>query len=476
MKWIKNYKIFKESKQEGSTYSNKNIVQEICTSMVLINNEFLDNILDRGLKARWSEDSSVFINDLKNMLMANNRLNLGKFEGDKCVVDTEISKINGVFNDLDFSIERDWDKLSNSRTTARNIIDKLVPDEKLSEERIRYIFWLGPNKDKEHSEDIVIELNDGKQYSLFLNKNISNQKTASFNTFADDLIGEDIGKLYNEDYLVHWNKLTQEWVKLIYENANKDIQKHIEKFVESKRIETLGYFEYYDIRHQDPKFKHLGEFIEIFDKNILNFSDLLNEIWKKKDICFMDSERVSKEWSETKIVLLNSKILESLITSSLKTNFPDDMVKLDDNFKLAGGTVKMKLFKAVVEKMGSLERPIYYLGQNGNIFNLIPSRVFFRKYYDDIELKFDYHQYFKISEDEDNNDFNIKINLELDGKRLIDMIISVKFSSGEMSGKLSAKYKFDLSDDFNYMIGSKELSQYEVQDKEDSENNIEDDN
>ena len=38
MKWIKGYQLFKESK----TYSNKNLITEICTSMVLLNSEFLD--------------------------------------------------------------------------------------------------------------------------------------------------------------------------------------------------------------------------------------------------------------------------------------------------------------------------------------------------------------------------------------------------------------------------------------------------
>ena len=47
MKWLKDYQLFKESKN----YSNKNLITEICVSMVLLNNEFLDNILDRGLIA-----------------------------------------------------------------------------------------------------------------------------------------------------------------------------------------------------------------------------------------------------------------------------------------------------------------------------------------------------------------------------------------------------------------------------------------
>lgn len=169
----------------------------------------------------------------------------------------------------------------------------------------------------------------------------------------------------------------------------------------------------------------------------------------------MDSERVTKEWMEVKIVILNSKILENLLTSSLKSNHADDIQKIEDGWKLAGGTVKMKLFKTLVEKMGCLERPIYFLGKNGDIFNLVPSREFFRENYDDLKIKFDYHVNFQVSEEEENNDFTIKIKLELDDNTLIDMFIIVKFSSGEMSGKLSAKYKFDIADNFNYLIKNK---------------------
>lgn len=449
MKWLRNYKLFKESKE---IYSTKGLIHEICVSMVLLNNGFLDSILDRGLKARYSEDSSIFLTDLKNLLLAKNRLSLGKFEGERCLVDDELSKINGIFDSVEFSIERDWDKLSGARTTARNIIDKLLPDEKLGQDEIEMIYWLGPNKDKEHQEDIVIELKDGRQFSMFLNKSLTTQKTASFNAFADELIGQNTERLFSDEYLPHWNKLTQEWVKTIYDNANKDIQKQIEKFIDPRRIETIGYFEYFDIRHQDPKYKHLGELMPQFDKNILKFSDLMTEIWKDADNCFMDPERVRKEWSETKIVLLNSKILENLLTTSIRTEFPEDIERGDDGYKTAGGTVKMKLFKAVVEKMGCMERPVYYLSNNGNIFNLVPSRGFFREKYDDMTLKFDYHVKFEVSEDEDMNDFPLKIVVDLDDEKLIELLVAVRFGGGEMSGRLSAKYRFDLADNFNYVV------------------------
>ena len=480
MKWLRNYRLFKEAAQMQAqaqndlpakpSYSSKNLISEICVSMLLLNNSFLDNLLDRGLKARYSENSDIFLTDLKNLVIAKNRLSLGRFEGERCVEDSDLGKINSIFDGADFSIEKDWDKLANARTTARNIIDKLLPDEKLESGEIERIYWIGPNKTKEYGEDIVIETKGGKQYSLYLNKSLSTQKSASFNTFADDLIGPDMERLYGEEYMPRWDKLAQQWVKTLYENANKNIQKQVEKFIDPKRIETLGYFEYFEIRHQDPKFRHLGEFIEEFDKNILKFSDLMSEIWKNRESCFMDLARVEKEWYETKIVVLNSKILENLLTSSLKTKFPEDVEKEEgSNMKKSGGTVKMKLFKTLVEKMGCLERPVYFLGSNGNSFNLMPSREFFRQKYDEMELKFDYHVSFDVAEEEEANDFKIDISLELEGEKLIGMQIIVKFSGGEMSGKLGAKYKYELADNFSYLVSKESERPEEPQEPEEDQ-------
>lgn len=457
MKWIINYELFKESRSEKSLVSSKNPILEICTSMVLLNNEFLDKILNLGLKARYVENSDVFINDLKNLLNRN-RLFIGKFIEDKCIIDDDDSKINNLFNSIEFDIEKDFNILIKSKDIARNIIEKTIPGDKLNSDRIKYIF-LNINKDSDYQEDIVIETLDGKQFSFYLNKNLSTQKTSSFNLFADDLIGGDIDKLYKEEYLPKWDKLTQQWIKIIYENANKNIQQHIEKFIEPKRIDDIGYFDYFDIRHKDPKFKYLGEFIKDFDKNILNFSDLMTEIWKNRDNCFMDTQRVYNEWMETKVTILNSKIIENLLTTSLKSNHVEDIKKVEDGWKLAGGVVKMKLFKTIVEKMGCLERPIYFLGNRGDVFHMVPSREFFRENYDDINIKFDYHVNFSVSEGEEN-DFNIKIKLELDDDKLIDMDIIIKMTS-EMSGKLTSKYKFDLSSNFNYLVYKKKSGELE---------------
>lgn len=445
----------KDLERPKGIYKPTNLVSEICTSMILINNEFLDNILDRGLKARYTENSQVFLTDLKNLVLGRNRLHLGTWNGENFVEDNETSKMNYLFESVEFDIDKDWNDLVDSRITARNIIDKLLPDQKLDSDLIKSIFWIGPNKTKEITEDIVIELNDGRQFSIHLNKNLTTSKSASFNTFMDDLIGNEVERLFDEEYIQKWNKLVQSWVKIIYQNCNRNFKIHIEKFLDPSRIDTIGWFEYFDLKHRDPRFSNLGEHIKEFDKNILWFSDFMNEIWKRRDVCFANSDTVYKEWMETKIFILNSRILENLLTNSLVKNNLDEIRRLKDGLKGANGKTKMKLMKTFVEKIGAVERGLYYLGNKGNVFHHVPSRNFFREFYNDLRIKFDYHVKLVVKSEEEENDFIIKMFLELDKKPLINCIVNVKFSGGGLSEKLSAKYKFEFSDDFNFRISEK---------------------
>jgi hypothetical protein len=453
MRFLNNWYLFESNQFK---YSSKSLIKEICVGMILINNEFLDGILDIGLKARYSENSNVFLTDLKNLLLTKNRLSLGMMKNNRFESDTEISKINSIFDSVDFDIEKDWNLLVNSRNVARSIIDKIIPNQKVSPELIKKIYWIGPNKNSSYNEDLVLELNDGNQYSIFLDKNLSSSKSGSFNLFADDLIGSDVEKMFDQDNILKWDKLAQEWIKIVYENANKKIQSHIEKFIDYKRIDSIGYFEYFDIRHRDPRFKHLGEFIEEFDKNILKFSDLMNEIWKKRDQFFIDKSLVEREWKEIKRTILHSRILENLLTSSLKSSKNDEIKKLEDGYKISSGSVKMKFIKTIVGKLGCLERNVYYVSKDGSILHRIPSRSFFRKNYENLNVKFDYHVKFNDS-DSQIDDFDIKVKMELDDTDLISMNILVGFSGGEFSSNLSSKYKFDIPSDFNYQISKKDL-------------------
>lgn len=456
MNLIKEYSLFKESENKKQLLiSSKNIIRDICVGMLLINNNFLDKLLDMGLKARYQENSQVFINDLKNLLFGRNKLKIGKFESGKCVEYTDQFEFNGLFESIDFDIEKDWNSLIGFRNTARNICDKLLPDNKLSEDNVVYVF-LNIFKEDDNKEDIVLELTDGRQYGFYLNKNLSASKSASFNSFMIDLVGDDVDKFKSEEYLPKWNKLVQEWVKIIYENANKNIQAHIEKFIEVDRIESLNYFKFFELKHRDPRFKHLGEYISEVDKNILWFSDLLGMVWKNRDKCFFEPDKVYKKWMETKVFILNSRILEHFLTSSLVKNNLKEIKKLKSGYKLALSKLKMKLVKSLVEKMGCTEKTTYYLSNNGNNFIQVPSRQFFRENFKDFRVKFDYHVKLVVSDYEENNDFKIDIQIYMDKEMLMGLNIIVKFTSHEMSDKLTAKYVFDIPDNFNYKVSSKQ--------------------
>lgn len=442
----------REDEKPKMIYKPNNLVLEICVSMILLNNEFLDNLLDRGLKARYSENSQVFLTDLKNLVIQKNRLCLGKFQNDKFVEDEEISKINGLFESIDFSMENDWNTLIDARITARNIIDKILMTEKLRSEMIRKIYWIGPNKSKEVGEDIVVETEDGKQFSFFLNKNLSTSKSGSFLSFADDIIGERTDLLFKGEYLEKWNKLVQNWVRINYENSKPSIQAYFEKFIQPDRILNMNWFQYFEIKHQDPKFQHLGEYFKEFDKNIVFFSEFVDEVWKNKETMFVNVDGAVTDWNEKKVFLVNSKILENLLTQSILKNSKSDVKKMKDGMKITSGNIKMKLVKSIVEKMGCIERDVYYLGNKGNSFHVLPSRAFFRNFYDDLNVKFDYHVSLSNIENEEDNNFKIKVLIELDDELLMNCLISVKFTGSELSDKLTASFKFEPVDNFNLLI------------------------
>lgn len=444
MKYLKKYNLFTES----NSSNDRNIIRDICVSMTLLNDNFLSDLLDRGIKNRYNQNTQVFLTDLKNLVLAKNRLKLGKYQEDKFIEDTEISKLNQLFNSIDFDLDQSWNVLSESRNIARSIIDKLIIGEKINSDSIRNIY-LNIFKENDTQEDIVLELSDGKQYSFFLNKNLNRNKTASFNKLGDELIGDNMDILYKEEYLPKWNKLIQSWIRLIYENTDKNIQNHIEKFINPKLIDNINYFEYFELKHQDQRFKHLGEYIKEVDKNILKLSDLLNLVWKLESKAFMDWDRVSKEWNDIKKIILNSRILENLLTKSIKSNFGEHITKLDNSYKKADGTLKMRLFKILVDKIGSTEQNLYYISNSGSNFDIIPNRDFFRENYDNLDIMFDYHVKF---DDDALNNFPIKIKVNFNGKEFISLVIEVSFSGGEVTSKLSAKYNFELSDRFNFII------------------------
>jgi len=461
MKWLSGFDKFLENQntflpqaqfdiKPGVKINPKNLITEVCVGMLILNPTFLDDVLDRGLMDKYSQNSESFLNDLKLMLLNKNRLKLGKFIGKECVKDEEMAKINPLFENVDFDLQRDLNILIDSRVIARNICDKILQDQKLTSDLIKTVYWSGINQDKTNPQDLVIELESGRQLGIILNKSISSQKSSSFNLLGDDILGIDLDTLYKDEYISKWDKLIQNWIKIIYDNCNNNLKVHIEKFIEPERIDTIGYFEYFDIKHADRRFKNVGEYIKEFDKNILKLSDLLSEVWKHKSESFMDVELVEKNWLEKKNFLLNSKILENLFTKSLIKNYPNQIKKVESGMKSTSDNIKMRLMKVIVNKLGCLETPLYLFSNKGNTMDFIPSRDLFRKNYDKFNLLFDYHV--KLNKDAKDGDFKFNMTLELKEKKIMDILITIGFSGGEMSGKLNSKFKFNPIPNFNLVL------------------------
>lgn len=444
-KYIQDLEAFFEAKQSKG---NMNLVTDICTAMVLINPNFLDNILLKGQRTRYIHNTSVFVNDLKNLIFMNNKLRLGKRGKRKFVEDDDLGKVNRFFNEYsqEFDMEKDWTKLNTARDIAHTISKQILVDQQLEPSMVRTVFWLAPNKESGQKEDLVLELTDGRQFPLVINSKMNLSKTQSFNTMIDLMLDQQADKLFTDQYLERWDKLTQEWFRLVYKNATHDMKLIIDQFIDASRGDSLTYFEYFDITVQDPKFQHLGLYVPALNKNYKELSKLLSDIWKDES-GIENFIEVEKEWTELKKVVLNSKIIEHLIIDSLNNlvKSEEDIVETEDNYIIANNKVKMRLMRVLINLMGVDHIDHYYCTKE-EVYH-VPSRQWFREKYEDITVEYDYHQ--RFSED---NDSQFRIKLKLRDKSLLTMELFTGFSGGEMSGKLNTKMKVQYVSDWNDKI------------------------
>jgi hypothetical protein len=446
MKYIENIELFLE--KNSNKKSNLNLITDLCVSMLLINPNFLDNILDKGQRSRYEHNTNVFLNDLKNLILGKNRLKLGKKGQYKYEEENNIGKVNSYFNEFttEFNMQKDWKKLSDARDIARNIQDKILLDQKLPESMIRNIFWVAPNKENRVKEDLVLELTDGRQFPLVINSKLNLNKTKSFNTVLDIMLAEQSDNLFTDQYLERWDKLTQEWFKIIYHNCSTDYKLMIDEFIDPTRADSLTYFDYYDITIKNEKYKILGKYFAPLGKNYKELSKLLSDIWKKGKKAIGNFSEIEAEWNEIKKVVLNNKIIEDLIIRSIKKLTEGEEIKrTNDNFILAKNKVKIRLLKLIVELLGIENSHIYYCGKND--YYHIPSKKWFRENYDRLRVEYDYHQ--KLSEDKDSQ---FRINVEIDNRPLMQLELYTGFSGGEMSGRLSTKLKLNFENDFNFKV------------------------
>ena len=434
---------------ENKTYKI-NTISDICVAMSLINPDFLSPILDKGLISRYTQNNTVFLNDLKTILFKNEKLKIGKKENSKVVIDDDISVANKIFNMNEFDIQKDWNILQNARNLARNIYDKLLLNEKLTKDMIKYVYWLTPNKDTyKFINDMTIELTDGRQFNITVNKSFNTSGSMSFATLSNVLMGDNTNiKLYSDVYLEKWNKLIQEWVRLNYESANTDFRVHIEKFVSSDRISSITYNNYYEVINKDDTKKILGEEVNELDKNYTHLCDLLSDMYKNQ-IGYNNFEEFNKTWIGIKKVSLNSNIIEDLIYNEFELIDAEEKEKNESGKIKAKGKLKLNFVKLFADliKANKFTNRIYFT--NTKHYN-IPSRTHIKENYDKFDIMYKIHHTVSNEDIEEGlkDDFEISFDVYYNSEIVTNIKIFIGYVK-EMD-KLSAKYKLITSSDFNY--------------------------
>lgn len=429
-------KFFESAKKKNNT----DLILTLCVGMLLINPEFLDNILDKGLKGRYTHDTNMFLNDLKTLLTKKNRFVLGQYQNKEIIEDTDLGKINTFFNDYtsEFNIEEDWKILKKAREIHRTISNELLFGERLTPDMIKTVYWLKPNKE---TFDIAIKTNIDTYLISLKPKN--HTKTKSFNTIADILLGTTQKTVFEGKYIELWDNLTRAWVRTIYENVKPHYKLAIDQFFDFSRVESLTFDALYEIEIEDKNYKRLGKYFSVLDKNYRELHKLLSDIFKKKE-AFNNFNEFIDTWNKIKKEILYSRIIEDILLSVIEDLMDEEKSQEDDSMIVANDTLKMRLMKLIVELLSVEEHDIFYFKRDEMIY--IPSRKWFRNNFNKLRITFDFHT--PLNDDGSN----FKIRLSKDNKHILTLNMNTNFSGGEMSGRLSTKYEFDFSNDINFLF------------------------
>lgn len=431
---ITNYEIFFEQKQ----LSNNTLIKSICVGMLLINPEFLDNVLDKGIKGRYTNNTNAFISDLKLMVTGKNRLSYGKLENNTLEEVNDIGEVNSIFDKYssEFDIEKNWSMLKLSRDLAKTIQDKLLFGERLTPDMIEKVYWLNSDSDI----NLSIKTKIDTHFISFKSKTTS--KSKSFNTIIDIILGDIKETIYSTKYSKLWDSLTRGWVKTIYESLLPEYKVLFDDFFDYSRVDSVTYDNFYDLEIQDKNHKRLGKFYPSLGKNYKHLHKLLSDLFKKQEAFKSHNEFLNK-WNEIKKELLYSRILEDIMLVAIERLMSLEE-KGDDSMMVATETLKMRLLKLLVELLGSNSVGVHYIKRDEVIY--IPSKKWFRSNFSNLKLSFDFHTKFS------KEDKNFKIRLSYKGQRLLSLNMDTNFSGGEMSGNLSTKYNIDFSNEFNQII------------------------
>lgn len=204
------------------------------------------------------------------------------------------SKVNwnipNPINDIDISVEKDWSKLKNIRNRTIELLNT------------------HPAIDKVTFNETGMLVNDD---TYMHNKS----KTYGTNAIFDILFGVDQQLIYQQQYL--WDKLIQNWMKLVFAHAKPEQKNVIENFIFDNQIADLTFEEYKKIAAND-EYKFLGVYYPQSKKNFKKLSDLLKYLIKDSKN-WHHFRAMKTSWQNLKNNILNKIILLPIFKDKIES-------------------------------------------------------------------------------------------------------------------------------------------------------------
>lgn len=274
------------------------------------------------------------------------------------------------------------------------------------------VFWTGPTNDKSKygAADIVV---NGKGISLKYGK--GQLKNLTIGSFGRSILNvkENIMKTIFKEYKKDWDKLTQEWLKIIV--------KEIKKTKDTEAIKIINQLKKNDTWNKYQQAKLSQNEIDILTNAVgLTKNKKYNEF---RHFCKKLIEKYrNKDW-----IKVRRDIFEKIFGSY---------------FKGKEEIIRMNLHKLFKKQLSVQKNDLIYSANGGKDLKVIPNEKKFEAGLKN--LKFDY----KLSPSKSGYEFKLIIQTANSKKLVGEIIILFRFKCGQMNGfpVTSSSGKFYITD------------------------------
>jgi hypothetical protein len=409
---------------------NQEFIKNLIIPIFILDDNITKKLFEGGKQVKYNYNNGVFLNEIKNYIFTSKKLKLGIKQKDRVVEENNPGKINEFFEETikQFDISKNWSYLTKSKNISENIKSNLSED-KLNSHRIKNIYFLGPNKTQDDDIDFAIELQNGSEFFISINRNPDKKRVKSLNNLFDLLVGGNTQKIFSSKYKDSWDKLSREWFQLIYDNTHQEYKDFIKNFINPDMSFSLTWTSYLKLDIQKKENKILGKYFPLLNKNFKKLSVLLSYLYKRPK-AFENYSELKNNWNFIKDHILFNEIIEDYLISSVREIKDKKIQKNSDGFYRAEGLLKDRFIRLLIYTIDLKSISKYDFSSSD--FKFIPSKESVRNNYNNIDILFNFHKSKKI------DDKQINIRFLLKERPIFDIDIEIIFTGGEMGKKLGA--------------------------------------